>query len=195
MPSQRQIEWDSRRITGLHPESPYGASALIRTMRIAGLVGPAEMEPGMELARLLAVPLTTLDGERRTAFDIIAKRSVLILIDAYRAKPERSAAEVGWVQERLTSDIDLVLIWPRRALPQAQTFPARGSTRMYLDSAGELRRLVSPSGKRVALLVEPESGAVERLSGTNPIFAVCRDDDGSDDRGGDRTIDLGDVHH
>ncbi|MDQ3442929.1 MAG: hypothetical protein M3490_04895, partial [Chloroflexota bacterium] len=63
----------------------------------------------MELRHLLTVKLTTLDGALLAASDIIVHRSLLILIDAYRAKPERLAAEIGWVQERLDEEIDLVL--------------------------------------------------------------------------------------
>ncbi len=144
----------------------------------------------MEFSRLLAVPLTTLDGEHLTGAAIVVQRSLLMLIDAYRANPERSAAEIGWVQERLDPAIDFVLIWPVRAVNQARAFQARNSTRMFLDGNGEFRRLVSPGGKRVAFLVEPKSGTIERISGTNPIFNVGHAIDGVD-----RTIDLGDVYH
>jgi len=144
----------------------------------------------MELSRLLAVPLSTLDGEHLTGAAVVVQRSLLMLIDAYRINPERSAAEIGWVQERLDPAIDLILIWPVRAVNQARSFRARNGTRMFLDASGEFRRLVSPSGKGIAVLVAPESGAIERISGVNPIFDVGHAIDGVD-----RTIDLGDVYH
>lgn len=144
----------------------------------------------MELSRLLAVPLTTLDGDHFTGAAIVVQRTLLMLIDAYRTNPARSAAEIGWVQERLDPAIDLVLIWPVRAVSQARTFRAGNGTRMFLDASGEFRRLVSPSGKRIAILVVPESGTMERISGTSPIFDVGHAIDGVD-----RTVDLGDVHH
>ncbi len=153
------------------------------------------MELTLELRHLLAVKLTTLDGALLAASDIIVHRSLLILIDAYRAKPERLAAEIGWVQERLDEEIDLVLIWPGHAVDQARMIQPGHSTRMFLDSIGEFRRLVSTTGNRRAVLVTPETGTIERISGMSPVFAVRHHHDGIDDRRADRTIDLGDVYH
>ncbi|MEJ7902341.1 MAG: hypothetical protein WKF63_10870 [Thermomicrobiales bacterium] len=149
----------------------------------------------MELRRLLAVKLTTLDGEYLTASDIIVRPSVFLLIDAYQAKPDRSAAEISWVRERLDQKIDLLLILPGRAANQARLIRPGNNTRMFLDADGEFRQLISPSGNRRAVLVVPEARTIERLSGTSSIFAVGHHHGGTEDRGADRTIDLGDVYH
>jgi len=148
----------------------------------------------MDLDRLFAVPLTTLDGQVEVGREIVVRRTVLILVDAYRAKPERTAAEVGWVQERLDSGIHLVLVWPARALQHALAMPVSAETRMYLDVQGAFRRLVSPTGKRVAVLADPESGALERVTGDSPIFSVRGNPHDTGERGTDGAIDLGDVY-
>lgn len=149
----------------------------------------------MELTRLLAVRLTTLDGTHLTVSEIVVQRSVLILIDAYRTELERSAAEIGWVRERLNPEIDLLLVWPGRAGNQARMIQPGNSIQMFLDEKGEFRRLVSPSGRQRAVLVVPETGTIERISATSSVFAVGHRLDGIDERGADRTIDLGDVYH
>ncbi|MBA2468750.1 MAG: hypothetical protein H0V37_05045 [Chloroflexia bacterium] len=185
------VEFSTAGLTLAQPESHYAASAMVRAARFAALAGEEELE----FARLLAVPLATLDGEPRTGRDIITGPTVLYLIDAYRAKPERTAAEVGWLRERLRPSIDLVLVCPRRALDQADAIRSKNDTQIYLDTQGQFRRLVSPGGKRVTLLVEPESAIIERLSATSPIFAVHGGPDGADRHGADHTIDLSDVCH
>lgn len=166
-----------------------------RSTRLDGLGIPGEATLNMELTRFFTVPLTTLDGEPRTGLDIIVRETVLMLIDACRVQPERSAAEIGWMQERIDPAIDLILIWPQRAANQARAFAARNVTGMFLDAEGEFRRLVSPSGKRVVLLVTPASGTMEHISGTSPIFDIGHGRDGAADRGADRMMDLGDLHY
>ncbi len=195
MSSQQRIEWHLVQTTNLSLGSPLNPSVLVRTARFAGLDRPDAMESTVDLTRLLAVSFTTLDGEHRSGLDVIAQKTVLILIDAYRAKPERSAAEIGWVRERIDPAVDLVLIWPSRISRQARMFPGLHGVRMYLDSRGEFRRLVSPTGKRIALLIDPDTGSIERLSGASPIFAIGRGNQGAENRGVDRMIDLGDVYH
>jgi len=183
MAARQGIGKDPKGLTGLHPQPRFAA--------VTGLSGSGAT---MELARLLAVPLMTIDGLPRVGRDVVTQRTVLILIDAYRAIPERSAAEVGWVQERLESGIDLVLIWPGRALEHAMAMPVSSETRMYLDVQGAFRRLVSPTGRRVAVLADPESGELELVTGDSPVFSVRRSPSSSDDRGSDGAIDLGDVY-
>lgn len=190
-PPAQGVEVSTADLVLAQPESRHAASAMLRAARFAALAD----EGKLEFARLLAVSLATLDGEPRTGRDIITRPTVLYLIDAYRTKPERTAAEVGWLRERLRPSTDLVLVCPHRAREQADAIRSEHDTRMYLDMQGQFRRLVSPGGKRVVLLVEPESGLVERLSATSPVFAVQGGITGENARGADRTIDLSDVHH
>lgn len=177
-----------------HRQSRIRDRALEPDGRLAAESGFAGLAPSVDLALLLAVPLTTLEGDPRFGRDIVVQRTLLILIDAHRARPERSAAEIAWVQERLEPGIDLVLIWPGRALRRALAMPVAADTRMYLDVQGAVRRLVSPSGKRVAVVADPASGELAKVRGDSPIFAVRRGPGGTDERGGDGTIDLGDVY-
>lgn len=144
----------------------------------------------MDIMRFLLVPFTTVDGDRVTGSDIVMRCSLLILIDACHASDDRTAAEIGWVRERLDPSIDLLLIWPARALDGARAFAAGGDARMYLDSQGDFRRLVSPSGRPHAVLVEPDQRTIVPVSAASPIFAIAHGAEGVD-----RTIDLGDVYH
>lgn len=148
----------------------------------------------LDIERLLQLDLATLDGEPRRGRDVVTQRTVLILIDAVRAGPARSAAEVAWVRERLDPDIDLVLILPAGALGPAPAMPLAANTRIYLDVQGNFRRLVSPTGRRIAVLAGPDSGRVTRVRSDSPIFAVRRAPSSAHERGADSTIDLGDVY-
>lgn len=174
---------------------PHFPSTLVRTARFARLQSQLATKESIELARLAAVPLATLDGVLLSALAIIARLTLVILVDAYRTSPERIAAEIGWVRERLDPAIELVLIWPQRTTAQARALRATTELKMYVDRDGDFRRLVSPGGRRVALLADPKAGTLERIAGTNAIFAVRRAVDGMSDRGTDHMIDLGDVHH
>ena len=148
----------------------------------------------LALEILLEFHLTTLGGELRRGRDVVTQRTVLILIDAIGAAPERSAAEVAWVRERLDPDIDLVLIWPADALIPTPAMPVAANARIYRDVQGDVCRLVSPTGKRIAVLADPNSGQVRRVRSDSPIFAVRRAPSGANERGADSTIDLGDVY-
>jgi hypothetical protein len=193
MTSQQQLAGDLAESTGQHPDSRWRTSALVRTAQFASVIQHAGLESGMELERFLVVPLTTLDGHPCLGMDIVQQPTLLILVDAYRAKPERSAAEVAWVQERLEHGIDLVLIWPGRALHQARALNLVDDTRQFLDVGGYYRRLVSPSGKRTSVLADPVHGTFEKVTAASDVFAIGHGLSGSDDRGSDHMIDLGDV--
>jgi hypothetical protein len=133
-----------------------------------------------------------MHGKTCTVLELVVRPTVLMLVEPGRARPERIAAEIGWVRERLEPAIDLVLVWPPSGLGLARELHAANQEWCYLDTTGAFRDLVSPTGARAAVLVEPQPGRIERLSAGSPLFAVDR---GSNGRRADHMIDLGDVHH
>jgi hypothetical protein len=193
MSSQQGLGRGVPRPAPARPQPRANARTIARNARRAVTSGLQGRAYGMDLERITKVSLTTLDGSPRTGREVVRQRTVLMLIDAHRTRPDRSAAEIAWVQERLEPGIDLIVIWPRGAQLQATAIDTLDHARMYLDAHGEFRRLVSPSGKRVAILVDPLQGTIERLGAESDVFAVGRGESG-DERGSDRTMDLGDVY-
>ncbi len=193
----------SRQRIGLHPVESTGQrhelrldpSTMVRTARFAARTWPRAVEPILDIESLYATVVMSTGGERRRWQDILERNTVVILIDANRMNPERSAAEIGWVRERIDPLVDLVLIWPGQELARMRAVPIPGEIRLFVDVLGEFQRIVSPTGKRAAVLIEPETGSIDRLSGTSPVFAIGHALHGQMARGTDRMIDLGDVYH
>lgn len=148
----------------------------------------------MDLQRLYGVAFSTLDGEVVTGHSVVRRRMLLMLIDAHRTRPDRSAAEIAWVQERLAPEVEMRLVWPSGARDQALAISFVDRRQMLLDARGDYRRLVSPTGKRVSVLVDPVLGRIEQVTADSPLFAIRHGMDGVDERGSDRTMDLGDVY-
>ncbi len=195
MTSRQNIGVPPNEPTGQRPDVRYDPSTLVRTARFAARPLPGAADPIVDLTKLYATALTTLGGERQRWQDILERSTVVILIDANRMELERSEAEIGWVRERIDPVVDLVLIWPGQTLSRPQALPDLRGVRLYLDVWGEFQRVVSPTGKRVALLVDPETGSIDRLSEASPVFAIERSTYSQGHRGTDRMIDLGDVLH
>lgn len=190
MASQHGLELEYQDTMHVHPLPKPIARLLSRRARIAISSVQGGRPPVMDLDTLSGVPLATIDGSSRTERIRPSRRTVLMLIDAYRTRADRSAAEIAWVHERIASDVDLVVVWPAGARDQALAIRNVNHTSMYLDTTGDFRRLVSPTGKRTAILVDPELGTIERLTRESALFAVGH----VDERGGDHTLDLGDVY-
>jgi len=189
MPSRQGLELDYQELMHAHPLPKHVARPLSRKARLAVAALQGGRPPVMNLDNLSAVPLRTLDGIAETRRLALERRTVVMLIDAYRTRPDRSAAEIAWVHERISPDVDLVVVWPSGARDQAIAIRFLDASSMYLDTTGDFRRLVSPTGKRAAILLDPYLGTVERLSRESSLFAVRH----GDDRGSDHTLDLGDV--
>ena len=149
----------------------------------------------MSFDEFAGITFTGLDSAPCQASELVTRRSVLILLDAHRTRAERTAAEVAWVVERLDPDIDLVLVWPRGTSRQAEGVSALADLRMVEDTNGAFRQLVSPTGRRIAVLVDPENGALHPLTAQSPLFDVAHATRDPNGRGTDRTVDLGDMHH
>jgi hypothetical protein len=157
--------------------------------------GFEEVTAVMRLDEFAGITFTGLDGAPCLARELVTRRSVFILLDAHRTRAERTAAEVAWVVERLDPDIDLVLVWPRGTSRQAQGLPALATLRLVEDTTGAFRRLVSPTGRRIAVLVDPDDGTLHPLTAQSPLFDVGHASRDLNGRGTDRTVDLGDMHH
>jgi hypothetical protein len=151
--------------------------------------------PRGDLERLYDIPFTTMDGDQVRGSEIVRDPTLLMLVDASRTRPDRAAAEIAWVRERLEASIELVLIWPRTARTQALTMRQLAGSRMFLDRRGEFRQLVSPTGERLAILVVPVLGTLEKVNAESDIFAIRHDSIAVATRRTDHTIDLGDMRH
>lgn len=179
--------------TRLQPVGRHSRGIVPLVDVIASGTNSVEVLPSMQLERLLLVPFASIDGHRLIGRDVVQTRSLLVLIDAYRTRPERSAAEVAWVRERLETGTRLILVWPSRSVEQALHLATSDDFEQFFDLAGDYRRLVSPSGKRVSILVDPEFGIMRRVTGDDEIFSMSSADAPAD-RGSDHMIDLGDVY-
>ena len=198
--------------TGIHGIPLHQARTTLRAKRLHALPEPVrgamplgdlsstpsgfeEVTAVMRLDEFANITFTGLDGAPCLANEMVTRRSVFILLDAHRTRAERTAAEVAWVVERLDPDIDLVLVWPRGTSRQAQGLPALATLRLVEDTTGAFRRLVSPTGRRIAVLVDPDDGTLHPLTAQSPLFDVGHASRDLNGRGTDRTVDLGDMHH
>ena len=101
MSSQQGLGRGVPRLVSARPQPKANARTIPRKVRRAVSAGLEGRAYGMDLERIAKVSLTTLDGHPRSGGDVVRQRTVVMLVDAYRARPDRSAAEIAWVQERL----------------------------------------------------------------------------------------------
>jgi hypothetical protein len=148
----------------------------------------------MDLDQLRAIRVTTIDGQPGKSLADVERPTVYLLVDAEGMERDRIDAEIAWVIERLQRDIDLVLIWPDGKETEARACNFCGGTRVMIDAFGGFRDLVSPEGRRAAILVDPVRVLVEMVTESHPAFDVASQAHGRRRRR-DRTIDLGDVQH
>lgn len=146
-----------------------------------------------DLTQMLFAMVTTGDHRRVSMRELITEPTLLLLVDRERAMGHRSVAGIFWVEERLASDLRLAVVWPIPAHAALTGFPARESTIELLDHAGELGRLLAPSGQQVGWMVNPEGGTLVRITAGNQAFAASRDWRAPNRQEADRVIDLGDL--
>ena len=195
MASQQGRTSDPAGLMEQHPGTRIDSRGVVHLVQQEKMPGATGVGPDMDLERLFEIPLTTLDGHPLRGCDIVHKRTLVMLIDAYRTKPDRSAAEIAWVRERLEPGVDLVLIWPRGAIDQALAIMPGDRVRMYVDVRGAYRKMVSPSGKRISVLVDPTLGQMEPVGAESDIFNVGHEQKSAELRRNDHMIDLGDIRH
>jgi hypothetical protein len=195
MASQQGRTSNPAGLMGQHPGTRMHPRGTVHLVQHETMRGTSGVGPDMDLERLFDIPFTTLDGHSLRGGDIVQARTLVMLIDAYRTKPERSAAEIAWVRERLEPGVDLVLIWPRGAVDQALAIQPGDGVRMCIDVDGEFRRLVSPSGKRLSVLADPTLGLMEPVGAESSVFSVDHGTMDGENRRNDHMIDLGDLRH
>jgi hypothetical protein len=157
-------------------------------------VGNGRHDPeSVTIAGIEQVNVETQDGRLIRLGDILSGQILLYLVDDDSIARSRRAAEIAWIQERLSPDVKFVLVWKRRPTMHAQPLPTRDGTLQVVDTSGELRGLLESAGIRRALVVDTEAGTVMGATKESDVFSLGREIRVTDARGNDHVIDLGDL--